>query len=86
MQLLAQDLDRALKAEAKNISPDELANYYEKNKSYFEQAIVARVFILHSSRLAPAANGEAQKKAAANAMTKLAADLQARAIQGEDVD
>jgi PPIC-type PPIASE domain len=86
LQLLAQDLDRALKTEANNISDDELGNYYEKNRSYFEQAAVARIFIPHSSRLAPGANGEAQKKAAAEAMTKLAADLRARAVQGEDMD
>jgi hypothetical protein len=86
LQLLAQDLDRALKTDANNISDDELANYYEKNRSYFEQATVARVFIPHSSRLAPEANGESQKKAAADSMTKLAADLRARAVQGEDMD
>jgi hypothetical protein len=86
LQLLAQDLDRALKAEANDISDDDFADYYKKNRPYFEQATVARVFIPHSSQPAPGANGEAQKKVAADAMTKLAADLRARAVQGEDMD
>lgn len=85
LQLLAQDLDRALKTEANNISDADFANYYVKHKSSFEQATVARIFIPHSGQLAPGAN-EAQKNAAADAMTKLAADLRARAVQGEDMD
>lgn len=85
LQLLAQDLDRALRAEADNISDDDFANYYEKNKSSFEQATVARVFVPHSIRLAPGSN-EVQKKARADAMGQLAADLRARAVQGEDMD
>jgi hypothetical protein len=86
LQLLAQDLERALKTEANNISDEEFAEYYEKNRSYFEQATVARVFVPHSSRLAPGANGESQKKAAADSMAELAAELRARAVRGEDMD
>lgn len=85
LQLLAQDLDRVLRAEANNISEDDFANYYEKNRSSFEQATVARVFVPHSIRLAPGSD-EAQKKAASDLMSKLAADLRARAVQGEDMD
>ena len=85
LQLLAQDLDRVLKAEADNISEDDFANYYEKNKSSFEQATVARVFVPHSIQLAPGSD-EVQKKAAADSMSELAGDLRARAAQGEDMD
>jgi hypothetical protein len=86
LQLLAQDLDRALKAEANDISNDEFINYYKKNRSNFEQASLACVFIPHSSRPTPGAETEAQKKAAVDAMTNLAAALRARAVQGEDMD
>lgn len=86
LQLLAQDLDRALKAEAGNIAEHETAGYYEKNKSSFAQATLARIFVPHSSQLAAGAKDDAQKKAAADAMTELAADLRARAAQGEDMD
>ena len=86
MQLLAQDLDRELKAEANNISDADVARYYERNKSSFEQATVARIFVPHSSQLPPGTNDETQKKAAADAMTEVAADLRARAAQGEDMD
>jgi hypothetical protein len=85
-QLLAQDLDRALRVEANNISADDLSNYYEKNKSSFEQATMARIFIPHSRQLAAGDNDERHKQAAADTMTKLAADLRARAAQGEDMD
>jgi hypothetical protein len=84
-QLLAQDLDRALRAEANNISGDDFADYYGKNRSSFEQATVARVFVPQSSRVAPGANSEEQKKAA-DKMTELAADLRVRAARGEDMD
>ena len=84
LQLLAQDLDRALRAEANNISDADFANYYEKNRSSFEQATVARIFVPHSSQIAPA--NEVQKKAAADSMSKLATDLWARAFLGEDMD
>jgi hypothetical protein len=86
IQLLAQDLDRALKAEANNISDDDFAKYYENNKSSFEQATMARIFVLHSRQLAAGDNDAAQKKAAADAMTKIAADLRARAALGQDMD
>lgn len=53
---------------------------------YPANATVARVFVPHFSQLASGADGEAQKDAAADAMTKLAANLRARAAQGEDMD
>lgn len=86
MQLLSQDLDRALRADANNISDAELASYYEKNKSSFEQAAVARIFVPHAKSLPTGTTDDAQKAAAADAMTKVAADLRARAAKGEDLD
>ena len=91
MQLLSQDLERALRADANNISDTDLADYYKKNESSFEQATVARIYIPHARPTPPAAgqkevSDEAQRKAAAEAMAKVAADLRARAVQGEDFD
>jgi PPIC-type PPIASE domain len=86
LQLLAQDMDRALRVEANNISADDLSNYYEKNKLSFEQATMARIFVPHSRQLAVGDKDERHKQAAADTMTKLAADLRARAAQGEEMD
>lgn len=86
MQLLAQDLDHAVRAEANNISDSDFANYYEKNKSAFEETTMARIFVPYSRQLPAGENDEEHKKAAVDTMTKLAADLRARAAQGEDMD
>jgi hypothetical protein len=90
MQLLSQDLDRALRAEANNIPDADVASYYEKNKSSFEQATVARIFVPHAKKIAPGAPekgiDESQEKAAVDAMAKVAADLRSRAVSGEDPD
>ncbi len=98
MQLLAQDLNHALQAEANNISDADLEDYYKKNQSSYEEATVARIFVPRAKQIVPAqqsavtaetqkkAEEEAQQKAAEDAMTKLAADLRARAVKGEDPD
>lgn len=125
MQLLAQDLNRALQADANNISDADLAAYYKKNESAYEQATVARIFVPRAKQIAPShaehegagslngqsavtpradekadaktstaqsaeaqktADEQAQQKAAEEAMTKIAADLRARAVNGEDMD
>jgi hypothetical protein len=125
LQLLAQDLSRALQAEANNVTDADLADYYEKNQPSFEQATVARIFVPPATQLAPGGERQedtgsavdesavslkadaktdaktsavkpaetekktdekAQKKTAEEAMTKIAADLRARAVDGEDPD
>jgi hypothetical protein len=53
MQLLAQDLNRALQADANNISDAELEDYYKKNESAYEQATVARIFVPRAKQIAP---------------------------------
>src|SRR5271155_1854193 len=85
MQLLAQDLTRALQAEANNISAADLEDYYKKNESSFEQATLARIFVPRAKQNA-STDEEAQKKAGEEAMAKVAADLRARALNGEDPD
>ena len=52
MQLLSQDLTRALQEEANRISDGDLADYYKKNESSFEEATVARIFVPHDKRAA----------------------------------
>jgi len=91
MQLLSQDLDRALRADANNISDADLADYYKRNASSFQQATVARIFVPHARQTTHAGaqdevGDEAREKAAAEAMTNVAADLRARAVKGEDFD
>jgi hypothetical protein len=97
MQLLSQDLSHALQAEANNITDADLEDYYKKNEASYEQASLARIFVPHARQVVPAdekpenagsAEGEsaATTKADEEAMTKVAADLRARAVNGEDPD
>ena len=91
MQILSQDLDRVLRADANNISDTDLADYYKRNESSFQQATVARIFVPHARQTAHAdgqkeVGDEEHEKAAAEAMTNVAADLRARAVKGEDFD
>jgi len=79
MQLLSQDLTRALQAEANNITGADVENYYKQNQSSFEEATVARIFVPRAKQAAPTAADE-------EAMTKVATDLRARAANGEDPD
>jgi hypothetical protein len=88
MQLLAQDLTRVLQAEANNITDADLEDYYAKNQSSYEQATLARIFVPRTKQ-SDAAQGEheeAQTKADEEAMTKVAAELRVRAVNGEDPD
>ena len=50
MQLLSQDLTRALQAEANNITDTDLEGYYKQNQSSFEEATVARIFVPHAKQ------------------------------------
>jgi hypothetical protein len=87
MQLLAQDLDRALRADANNIPDADVEDYFKKNQSSYEQATVARIFVPHAKRLAAASTpAGAQPNAGGEDMAKLAANLRARAANGEDPD
>jgi hypothetical protein len=94
LQLLAQDLDRVLHADAGNISEADLADYYKRNEQSFEEATLARIFIPHARHASANTNAappdetrnDAQEKANVEAMTKLAADLRTRVANGEDPD
>jgi hypothetical protein len=54
IQLLAQDLNRALQAEANNITDADLEDYYKKNVSSYEQATVARIYVPRARQIVPA--------------------------------
>jgi hypothetical protein len=76
LQLLSQDLDSELRAAANQVTDADLGQYYEKNRSAYEQATVARIFVPHAK----------QGGGAVDAMALLAADLRTRARNGEDPD
>ena len=100
MQLLSQDLTRALQEDARQVSDAAAEDYYRKNEASYQQATLARIFIPHAKHIpagdAEASNSDAksntalpndgQEEAVADAMAKLAADLRARAEAGEDPD
>jgi hypothetical protein len=95
LQILAQDLDRALRADANNITDADLAGYYKTYEPSFEEATLARIFIPHAKHAAAKTSAaqpdqgqekDAQEDADEEAMTRLAADLRARAAKGEDPD
>jgi hypothetical protein len=79
MQLLSQDLSRTLQADANHIADADLEDYYRKNEPSYEQATLARIFV---PRTKPSDLGQADE----DKMTRIAADLRARAANGEDPD
>jgi hypothetical protein len=76
LQLLSQDLDRVLRADANKVTDADLDQYYEKNRSSYEQATVARIFVPHAN----------QAGGSVDAMSVLAADLRTRARNGDAPD
>lgn len=83
MQLLAQDLTRALRAEADNISDADFADYYQKTQASLEEATVARIFV---PRAKQSEQDPQSHRAGEDPMAKFAAGLRERAIAGEDPD
>jgi len=108
MQILSQELSRALQEDSGKVSDADIEDYYKKNEASYEQATFARIVIPRAKQIASSVTApktdekaggkttakppatqpptEAQKKAAEEAMTKIAADLRARAAKGEDFD
>jgi hypothetical protein len=83
LQLLSQDLERALRADANRVTEADMDRYFEKNRSQYEQATVARILVPHATR---AGGDGAGGGADAGAMTRVAADLRIRACNGDDPD
>jgi hypothetical protein len=90
LQILNQELNRKLQEEAGRVPPQDIATYYKNNAAAFEQAAVQRVFVPKTKKVdAKETSGDEYKakvKEAEDAMTKVAEDLRARAVQGEDFD
>ncbi len=51
MQILSQELSKALQADANNVSEPEIDEYYQKNAPNFEQATFVRIFVPHTKRI-----------------------------------
>jgi hypothetical protein len=51
MQILSQELGKALQAESNKVSEQDIQDYYEKNKANFEQATFIRIFVPHTKRV-----------------------------------
>ncbi len=105
MQILSQELVRALQEDSNKVTDADIEDYYKKNEPSYEQATFARIYIPRAKQIAPSAAkskadteadaksaattqppADEQKKAAEEAMKKVAADLRARAAKGEDAD
>jgi len=51
MQILSQELSKALQAEAAKVSDEDIQDYYQKNGPNFEQATFIRIFIPRTKRV-----------------------------------
>ena len=102
MQILSQELSRALQEDAGKVTDADIEDYYKKNAPSYEQATFMRIFVPRAKQIAastvrpkagtkatakttaPQPPTEAQQKAAEEVMKKVAADLRASAVKGED--
>ena len=69
IQILSQELRRALQDDAGKVSDSDIEDYYKKNEASYEQASLARIYIPRAKQIAPApvaskagAKGEARAK------------------------
>src|ERR1700691_381961 len=102
MQILSGGLGKALQEDAGKVSDEDIEAYYKKNERSYEQATFERIFVPRTKQIVnhpptpndkpgatpapnPAPTPE-QQKTAEEAMTKVADDIRARAVKGEDPD
>ena len=76
MQILSQELGRALQEDSNKVSDADIEDYYKKNEASYEQATFARIYIPRAKQVASAA---AKPKANTEAGAKNAAANNARA-------
>jgi hypothetical protein len=92
MQLLKLELERSLADEAGKVSDTEIAEFYDKNATSFQEASLQRIFIPKARQSdapkegASPAEMEAARQRSTSFMSKLADDLRSRAAAGEDFD
>jgi hypothetical protein len=91
IQVLSQDLKRAIQEKASQISENDIDAYYHENTARFEKAEVDRIYVPKSQQPSPAADkrvsdadkgGHAQESG--QKMKEEADNLRARAVAGED--
>ncbi len=70
MQILSQELGKALQADSGNVSDADIQDYYTKNQANFEQATFIRIFVPHTKRVETPAP-PVKKAAAAKAAGKM---------------
>ena len=51
MQILSQELSRALQEDSGKVSDADIEDYYKKNEASYEQANFARIFIPRSKQI-----------------------------------
>ena len=81
MQILSQELGRALQEDSDKITDSDIENYYKKNEASYEQATFARIYIPRAKQIAPAA---AKPKADTEAGAKSAATANAEQAPTEE--
>jgi len=62
MQILSQELSKALQADSNNVSDQDIQDYYQKNTANFDQATFARIFVPHTKRIETLKATPAKKK------------------------
>jgi hypothetical protein len=90
MQVLAQLLQQHVQEEAGKVSDKEVEDYYNQNKSAYEEATLQRIFVPKTKQMEPPkeklSDAETQKRQEENeaAMKKEAEDIQKKAAAGGD--
>jgi len=84
LQILSQELVRQIQEEAARVPEKDIADYYQRNSSNFQQAVVERIVIPNRRELKADAEGPGEAKDSEDAMTKEAEALRVRAAAGED--
>lgn len=95
LQILSQRLSHDLQAESQKVPDADIEKYYKDNAGDYDQATLLRIFVPKSKEILPPKSAAATEKpvdttarerAAQEAMTRVASDLRARAIKGEDFE
>jgi hypothetical protein len=67
MQILSQELTKALQSDANNVSDQDTQDYYQKNVGNYEQATFVKIFVPHTKRVeTPAKPAKTTGKAGAS--------------------
>ncbi|HVM91921.1 MAG TPA: peptidylprolyl isomerase [Terriglobales bacterium] len=88
MQILSQELGKALQTDSSNVSDQDIQDYYQKNQSNFEQATFVRIFVPHTKRIEATVppSTKKQKEAAAAAKSAPAVKKSKDAADQDDDD